>query len=83
MIVRSTGLGKQEMKAGIHNLEVIKTDSLIMRVNTSEPVLWQIRIVMGPSDVRDLIRKMLKPTTLFGMVKLAFKRTAPSPEGDW
>ena len=83
MRVRSTGLGKQEMKAGIQNIETVKKDSLIMRVETIEPVLWHIRIVMGPADIRRLISQMLKPKVIFGILKLAFKKGDPEPEGDW
>ncbi len=83
MRVRSTGLGNQEMKAEIKSIEGMKKDSLIMRVETIEPVLWHIRIVMGPADIRRLMSQMLRPTTIFGILKLAFKKGDPDPQGDW
>lgn len=84
MRVRSTGLGKQEMKAGIQDIQVVKENSLIMRLETVEPVQWHIRIVMGPADMRTLVRQLIRPINLLGAIKLLlFKRGQPNPEGDW
>jgi len=84
MRVRSTGLGKQQMKARIRDVQLIKKDSLIMNVETQEPVQWHIRIVMGHDDFIRLIPQILKPKTLFGVLKLIlFKKGDCNPEGEW
>ena len=83
MMVRSTGLGKQQMKASIQSVDLLKKDSLVMKVQTSEPVEWHIRIVLGHDDLINLVGQMLKPRKLFGVIKMLFKRADHNPEGEW
>ena len=76
MLVRSTGLGKTPMIAKIAMLEFarLSTESLkedadseqrmILRLETIKPAAWQITAFMGPDDMRDLAKKLLKPRTL-------------------
>ncbi|MFA4837092.1 MAG: hypothetical protein WC749_13610 [Dehalococcoidia bacterium] len=84
MFVRSTGLGKQQMTAQIASIQLVEKDAMIMHCETSEPVRWHIRIVMGHDDIVRLIGQLLKPKSLWGVTKiLLFKRGGAKPEGEW
>ena len=84
MRVRSTGLGKQQMKAEVNSIKLIPKNSILMQCETTEPVRWHIRIVLGHDDCIKIIGQMLKPSILFGVAKLIlFKKGEAEPEGEW
>ena len=48
MLMRSTGLGKTELKGKITGL-VRLGDYLILQVETTEPVKWKLRVGICPA----------------------------------
>ena len=59
MLMRSTGLGKTELVAEIHDCRP-QGDHLILLVNTVEPVKWKVRCTLTFKDMRVLFVKMIK-----------------------
>ena len=74
MRMRSTGLGKTELKAHITSIEKVN-DSIIFKVKTTSPVKWEVRNLFQQRDIPKLIRLILKPSNLIFMIKaLLFKK---------
>jgi hypothetical protein len=59
MLVRSTGLGKAELKAEIVEIRR-QGDYLIMEMQTTEPVRWRIRGGLSLRDLRTLLKAVLR-----------------------
>jgi hypothetical protein len=59
MLVRSTGLGKAELKAEIVEIRR-QGDYLIMEMQTTEPVRWRIRGGLSFKDLRALLKATLR-----------------------
>ena len=59
MLFRSTGLGKAELIAEIVDVKC-QGDYLIMEMQTTEPVRWKIRGGINHSDLRVLMKAVLK-----------------------
>lgn len=57
MRLRSTGLGKTELKGDIASLEP-RAGLLILHIQTTSPVKWHIRAGMQRKDVFKLIRSI-------------------------
>ncbi|MBU0514388.1 MAG: hypothetical protein KJ621_06405 [Proteobacteria bacterium] len=90
MKVQSTGLGKTVMKAQFKGLA--KSDfegqaSLLLTMESSEPLHWTIKVYLDPRDVRRAVVMGLKPSVLwrafvslvcgrFSFLKRARPRTA-------
>ena len=82
MRVRSTGLGKTEMIAGIKRLEPVENGYIIMEMHSSEPIKWRIRIALTGPDLRQLIKLLFKPATALRLLITLFQgaNTKPPPE---
>jgi hypothetical protein len=82
MRVRSTGLGKTEMVAGIKRLQPVENGYIIMEMHSIEPVKWRIRIALTGPDLRRLLRLMIRPTTALALLKTFFQgvNKKPPPE---
>ncbi len=64
MRLRSTGLGKTEVEAEI--VDVKKVDDLVIFfVVTIKPAKWQTRMAFQEKDLRELVRALLRPKTLW------------------
>lgn len=59
MLMRSTGLGKTELKGKVSGL-VRQGDYLILQVETLEPVKWKIRVGLARSDMWPVIKGLLR-----------------------
>ena len=73
MRVRSTGLGKTEMVAGIKRLQPVENGYIVMEMHSSEPIKWRIRIALTGPDLRRLLILMFKPATVFALLKMFFQ----------
>ena len=81
MRLRSTGLGKTELKAECAELKV-KDGSLVMTLKTTEPVQWRIRAAMQPSDIRRVIGLLLRGQILLYLLRSLpkiFSRSSEEP----
>jgi hypothetical protein len=59
MLMRSTGLGKTELKGKIVGL-VRQGDYLILQVETTEPVKWKLRVGICRPDIWQVMKGILK-----------------------
>ena len=82
MRVRSTGLGKTEMVAGIKRLEPVENGYIVMEMRTTEPIKWRIRIALTGTDLRRLLKLMFKPATALALLRILFQgvNNKPAPE---
>ncbi|OGO44574.1 MAG: hypothetical protein A2Z05_02705 [Chloroflexi bacterium RBG_16_60_22] len=71
MRLRSTGLGRTEMKAELVNIKKVD-DLVIFFVNTTSPVKWRTRMGFQERDLRDLALMLLKPRNLLFILKAIF-----------
>ena len=79
MRVRSTGLGKTEMVAGIKRLQPVENGYIVMEMHSTEPVRWRIRIAMTGADLRRLLKLMFKPAAVFAIFRILFQGTNKKP----
>jgi len=79
MRMRSTGLGKTELKAHISSIERVD-DSILFKVKTTEPVRWEVRNVFQQKDIPKLIRLLLKPANIAFMIKALTKKQEQAQE---
>jgi len=79
MRMRSTGLGKTELKAHISSIEKVE-DSIIFKVKTTHPVRWEVRNLFQQRDIPKLIGLMLKPSNLLFIIKAFFKKSGKIKE---
>jgi hypothetical protein len=59
MLMRSTGLGKTELRGKIIGL-VRNGDYLVLQVETIEPVKWKIRVAIAKPDIWQVIKGILR-----------------------
>ena len=59
MLMRSTGLGKTELRGKITGLVRIG-DYLVLQVETIEPVKWKIRVAIAKPDIWQVIKGILR-----------------------
>jgi len=83
MLFRSTGLGKTEMAADIEKLER-QGDYLILRVRTTDPVVWKVRVAMNFKDISRVLKALLAISVVGFMLSPSqwFKKKAAHP-GDF
>jgi hypothetical protein len=75
MRVRSTGLGKMEMKAELARLESVGQGYYLVEMRSTEPVHWKIRVALTGADFRHLLGIMLKkPLSLFRVFGMLFQK---------
>ena len=59
MLMRSTGLGKTELRGKISGL-IRQDEYLILQVETIEPVKWKIRVAIAKPDIWQVIKGLLR-----------------------
>lgn len=88
MLIRSTGLGRTLLSAEVAKIEttdmvpetLTPSDGkepvrMLMTMETLEPVNWQVRIFMEPSDLRHILWMVcLRPWILFSGFGLLFRK---------
>lgn len=81
MRMRSTGLGKTELKAHISSIEKVD-DSILFKVKTTAPVRWEVRNLFQQKDIPRLVGLLLKPSNILFLLKALTKkpRDAKEPE---
>ncbi len=79
MRMRSTGLGKTELKAHISSIEKVD-DSILFKVKTTEPVRWEVRNLFQQKDIPRLIGLLLKPANIVFMIKALIKKADSANE---
>jgi len=77
--MRSTGLGKTELKAHISAIEKID-DSILFKVKTTEPVRWEVRNLFQQKDIPRLVGLLLKPANVAFLIKALFKKSGQANE---
>jgi hypothetical protein len=84
MKVQSTGLGKTVMIANFKGLEIAEFDNekvMQMRMESTEPLHWTIRVFMEPTDVRKAVFMGLKPSIVWkGLLGLLLGRFSLFPK---
>ena len=81
MLMRSTGLGKTELRGKITGL-VRQGEYLVLQVETIEPVKWKIRVAIAKPDIWQVIKGLLKWKNL--TLLLSFKwRAEPKHPGEF
>jgi hypothetical protein len=83
MLFRSTGLGKTEMAADIETVER-QGDYLILRVRTTDPVVWKVRVALSFKDVAKVLKALVRVSVIGFMLSPSqwFKKKADHP-GDF
>lgn len=86
MYVRSTGLGRTLLKSKLGKLEVTnivpstleesedEPARMLMVMKIEEPVNWEVKAFMEPQDLRRLILLILRPSVIWGGLKLLFSK---------
>ncbi|MDM7998975.1 MAG: hypothetical protein QUS33_02960 [Dehalococcoidia bacterium] len=81
MLMRSTGLGKTELRGKIVGL-IRQQEYLVLQVETIEPVKWKIRVAICRPDIWQVIKGVLR----WKNMKLLFStkwRTEPKHPGEF
>jgi len=85
MKIRSTGLGKTLLTAQVGTVEPTtivpasleagdnEPKRLLLTMEVVEPVHWMVRAFLEPSDVRRVIKLLLRPRTLFCALRFLMK----------
>ena len=81
MLMRSTGLGKTELKGKISGL-IRHGDYLVLQVETTEPVKWKIRVAICRPDIWQVIKGILKWKNLKLLISTKW-RTEPKHPGEF
>lgn len=79
MRMRSTGLGKTELKAHISSIERVD-DSILFKVKTTAPVRWEVRNLFQQKDIPRLVVLLLKPANIVFLVKALLKKQKDAKE---
>ncbi len=83
MLMRSTGLGKTELVAEIHDCRA-QGDHLILLVNTTDPVKWKVRCTMTARDMIKLFTICLKwPVIKFILNPFNWLNKKPAHPGEF
>ncbi len=64
MRTRSTGLGSTELKQDFQRMDT-QQDYLIIKLQTTEPVQWKVRVAATHLDVLSIIKGLLRPAVLW------------------
>jgi len=72
MRLRSTGLGKQELKGRMSDLSPAGEDLLVFHIQTYEPVEWHLKAGMERKDIPKILKGMLKPAVLLHVIRTLF-----------
>ncbi len=65
MRLRSTGFGEdRELKGYMSDLSTVGEDLLVMTIQTTEPVKWQLRTGLQFGDIPKLLVGFMKPSVL-------------------
>jgi hypothetical protein len=76
--VQSTGLGKTVMSAELGNLQRAEFEgetSLMVTMESSEPLHWTIKVYLHPRDVRRVVLLGLRPSIIWrGLLGLVLGR---------
>jgi hypothetical protein len=83
MLFRSTGLGKTEMAGDIEGLQR-QGDYIILRVRTTDPVVWKVRVALSFKDVAKVLKALVRVSVIGFMLSPSqwFKKKAEHP-GDF
>jgi len=83
MLFRSTGLGKTEMVADVEELKC-QGDYLILKVRTTDPVVWKVRVALSFKDIAIVLKSLIKLSVIGFMLSPSqwFKKKAAHP-GDF
>ncbi len=81
MLMRSTGLGKTELRGRIVGL-IRQQEYLVLQVETIEPVKWKIRVAICRPDIWQVIKGILKWKNLKLMFSTKWK-TEPKHPGEF
>lgn len=85
MRVNSTGLGQTTMIANFEEFQTVVTgkiagqyigedgEYIILGVEAVKPIHWNIRITMDGQDLRNLIRKAMKPKIIFRALSILLR----------
>ena len=78
MLMRSTGLGKTELKGKITGL-IRQGDYLILQVETTEPVKWKLRVGIAKPDIWQVIKGILKWKNMKLLLSIKWRAAAKAP----
>ena len=81
MLMRSTGLGKTELRGKISGL-IRQDEYLILQVETIEPVKWKIRVAIAKPDIWQVIKGLFKWKNL-NLLLSANWRAEPKHPGEF
>ena len=83
MLFRPTGLGKTEMVADIEKLDR-QGDYLILRVRTTDPVVWKVRVALNFHDIAVVLKSVIRLSVIGYILSPGqwFKKKAAHP-GDF
>ena len=83
MLFRSTGLGKTEMAADVEELQR-QGDYLILKVRTTDPVIWKVRVALSFKDIAIVMKALIRVSVINFMLSPSqwFKKKAEHP-GDF
>ncbi len=72
MKVKSTGLGKTQLQCHFDGFTKKENgeQSVVMVITSTEPVHWHIEADLGGKDLRQMAGQMLKPGTIWHLLKL-------------
>lgn len=72
MKVKSTGLGKTQLQCHFDGFTKKENgeQSVVMVITSTEPVHWHIETDLGGKDLRQMAGQMLKPGTIWHLLKL-------------
>lgn len=83
MRVRSTGMGKTELKCVVGKMEARDKNVFLVHMQSTAPITnWHIRAIVEPEDLFQVMVQLLKPSSLLAIAKILLKRE-PRPEGEW
>ncbi len=68
MRVKSTGLGKMELKCEARELSQVD-GSFVLKIEAVDPVHWTITATMDPIDLAMMMRMALKPSTTLAVLR--------------
>ena len=78
MLMRSTGLGKTELRGKIVGL-IRQEEYLVLQVETIEPVKWKIRVAIAKPDIWQVIKGLLKMKNLTLLLSTKWKKEPKHP----
>ena len=79
MWIRSTGLGKTQLTAGVDGIQR-KGDCLMLSLKTTDPVRWHVRAVVDGRDLIQLIKFSMRPGVVWTALKAIGRGRAKPPQ---